>query len=119
MRRAIKPVAASSPPSVHDDATRLRDLLLRIQDDLHRRWQQALAQPHRDDDCLPPRQPVEDALVDVGRALERTERGRYGCCGGCARPIELERLIVHPAAERCWSCQQNAERATERGQAAH
>jgi len=119
MRRATKPVAAPPSTSVRDDAARLRDLLLRIQDDLHLQWQHALAQPCNDDDCLPPRQPVEDALVDVGRALERTERGRYGCCGGCARPIELERLIVHPAAERCWSCQQSAERATERGQPAH
>jgi RNA polymerase-binding transcription factor DksA len=48
------------------------------------------------------------------RALEAARRrladGTYGRCVACGRDIEIDRLIAHPAAERCLSCQDGHER---------
>ncbi|MEU0146723.1 TraR/DksA C4-type zinc finger protein [Streptomyces sp. NPDC006288] len=43
-------------------------------------------------------------LDEVGRALERLERGAYGCCEGCGEPIPPGRLEVRPAATTCVRC---------------
>lgn len=53
---------------------------------------------------------VEAELADVEDALRRLEEGRYGLCEVCGRPIEEERLAVLPAARRCLSDQERAER---------
>lgn len=44
------------------------------------------------------------AIVRIDAALERMERGTYGACATCQRPIELERLEDAPEAERCGRC---------------
>ena len=48
------------------------------------------------------------------RALDGARRrladGTYGSCITCGRDIEFDRLIAHPAAERCLSCQDRHER---------
>jgi RNA polymerase-binding transcription factor DksA len=58
---------------------------------------------------------VADALAGAQlRALEaargRLTDGTYGRCIACACDIELDRLIAHPAAARCLSCQLEHER---------
>jgi DnaK suppressor protein len=61
-------------------------------------------------------EPVRDLVVDtalevgerrtrereeIDDALQRIERGEYGLCEACGRPIELERLEVMPMARLC------------------
>ncbi|MBL8318790.1 MAG: TraR/DksA C4-type zinc finger protein [Burkholderiaceae bacterium] len=91
----------------------LKRLLRERQCALHREWALHVRHDIGDDDLLPARQHVEDALVQVTQALERAERGRYGLCVCCNRPIDFQRLLVHPAAARCWPCQQAAESGGE------
>jgi len=47
------------------------------------------------------------------RALEaargRLADGTFGWCVSCGRDIELDRLIAHPTAVRCLSCQRRHE----------
>lgn len=45
-------------------------------------------------------------LADVESALERMDRGDYGCCHLCRRPIARERLLIVPQARYCSRCQQ-------------
>jgi RNA polymerase-binding transcription factor DksA len=91
----------------------LRRLLRQRHGALEREWALHRCHDIADDDLLPARQHVEDALVQVSLALERVERGRYGVCICCGKPIDFQRLLVHPAAARCWPCQQDAEAASE------
>ena len=44
---------------------------------------------------------VEDELADVHRALVRLDRGIYGSCEACGRPIPDERLAARPASRFC------------------
>ncbi|MFD7442850.1 TraR/DksA family transcriptional regulator [Streptomyces sp. NPDC059909] len=48
-------------------------------------------------------------LADVEAALERMDRGRYGICPRCTRPIPLRRLKIVPQARYCARCQQLGE----------
>ncbi|MFE7665800.1 TraR/DksA family transcriptional regulator [Streptomyces celluloflavus] len=48
-------------------------------------------------------------LADVEAALERMDRGRYGNCHRCARPIPLDRLEIVPQARYCVRCHQARE----------
>jgi RNA polymerase-binding transcription factor DksA len=51
--------------------------------------------------------------ADYLRALEGARRrladGTFGTCVECGRDIDIDRLIAHPAAERCLECQQRVE----------
>jgi RNA polymerase-binding transcription factor DksA len=91
------------------DVARLRELLLRRRAELKDDWTRSLAQPHADHEVLPMRQHLEDALVEVGRALQRIDNGTFGTCVDCAAPIEWDRLLANPSVARCWACQQSAE----------
>jgi DnaK suppressor protein len=53
---------------------------------------------------------VEDELREVDLAVERLERGTYGTCQACGRPIGDERLEAMPAARFCIEDQAKAER---------
>lgn len=48
-------------------------------------------------------------LTEVSNAIDRVQTGRYGVCEICAKDIGYTRLLVHPAARRCLSCQQAVE----------
>jgi RNA polymerase-binding transcription factor DksA len=37
-------------------------------------------------------------------ALDRLERGTFGLCVGCDRPIEKRRIEADPLVERCAAC---------------
>lgn len=41
---------------------------------------------------------LEKQLADVKDALERIEKGTYGLCETCSKPIEKDRLEANPAA---------------------
>lgn len=49
-------------------------------------------------------------LAEVRAALRRLGDGSYGDCADCGNAIVLQRLMVHPAALRCATCQARHER---------
>jgi DnaK suppressor protein len=53
---------------------------------------------------------VDDELVEIEAAFQRLERGTYGTCQACGRPIGDERLEAMPAARFCVEDQAKAER---------
>jgi RNA polymerase-binding transcription factor DksA len=53
---------------------------------------------------------VEEELVEVEAAFDRLERGEYGRCQACGRPIGDERLEAMPATRFCVEDQAKAER---------
>jgi DnaK suppressor protein len=53
---------------------------------------------------------VEDELQEIEGAFQRLERGTYGTCQACGRPIGEERLEAMPAARFCIDDQAKAER---------
>jgi RNA polymerase-binding transcription factor DksA len=53
---------------------------------------------------------VEDELLEVETAFQRLERGTYGSCQACGRPIGDERLEAMPATRFCVEDQAKAER---------
>jgi RNA polymerase-binding transcription factor len=87
-----------------------RQLLNRSGDELRRQFERPVAA--RVNRARLPDSQLEAALVEIELACERLHDGRYGLCTQCSGPIEMERLIAHPAAARCWSCQQRSETPT-------
>ncbi len=53
---------------------------------------------------------VENMLHKVISALEKIERGTYGLCDACGRPIKKARLKALPFATLCLDCQDRLER---------
>jgi DnaK suppressor protein len=53
---------------------------------------------------------VDDELLEVEAAVQRLERGSYGTCQVCGRPIGDERLEAMPATRFCVEDQAKAER---------
>jgi DnaK suppressor protein len=53
---------------------------------------------------------VEDELREIEAAFQRLERGTYGTCLACGRPIGDERLEAMPATRFCVEDQAKAER---------
>ena len=53
---------------------------------------------------------VDDELLEVEAAVQRLERGTYGTCQACGRPIGDERLEAMPATRFCVEDQATAER---------
>lgn len=91
----------------------LLDLLRARRGALQREWALNGVAAFADDDLLPLREHVDEGLLQVGDALERARRGRYGLCTHCGKPIDFERLLAHPAASRCWPCELAAEARDE------
>jgi len=57
---------------------------------------------------------LERKLGDIDSALRSIEKGQYGTCERCGKPIEVERLEVKPDATLCLNCQQEVERLSRR-----
>jgi len=53
---------------------------------------------------------VESLLNQVLIALEKVDRGTYGICDACNRPIKKARLEALPFATLCLECQDRIER---------
>jgi RNA polymerase-binding transcription factor DksA len=47
---------------------------------------------------------LEKTLRDVKKALESIEKGNYGICKYCKKPIEEKRLLARPASSACIEC---------------
>ena len=56
------------------------------------------------------REQVDDELREIEAAFQRLERGTYGTCQACGRPIGDERLEAMPATRFCVEDQAKAER---------
>jgi RNA polymerase-binding protein DksA len=52
---------------------------------------------------------VESLLNQVVTALEKVDRGTYGICDVCSRPIKKARLNALPFATLCLDCQDRLE----------
>ena len=48
---------------------------------------------------------LEDNLVRINEALARLEKGTYGYCANCNKPIPLARLEAMPEATICIDCE--------------
>lgn len=54
---------------------------------------------------------IESAQLDeIEGALERLDKGRYGMCVDCGKPIPRKRLEILPFAKRCLACEGLRER---------
>ncbi len=42
---------------------------------------------------------LEDELIEIKAALERIEKGTFGICEKCGKPIEKDRLEANPSAK--------------------
>ncbi|MEZ4865301.1 MAG: TraR/DksA C4-type zinc finger protein [Caldilineaceae bacterium] len=58
---------------------------------------------------------LESKLQDIQAALRSIEKGNYGICARCGKPIEPGRLEVKPDATLCVTCQAEVERLSRRG----
>ena len=47
---------------------------------------------------------LEKSLEDITKALERIEKGTYGICKYCHKPINEKRLQARPMAGACINC---------------
>jgi DnaK suppressor protein len=56
------------------------------------------------------REQVDDELQEVEAAFQRLERGTYGTCQACGKPVGDERLEAMPATRFCVEDQAKAER---------
>lgn len=57
---------------------------------------------------------LERRLADISAALRAIDKGTYGICDRCGKPIELARLEVKPDATLCVTCQNEVERLAKR-----
>jgi len=47
---------------------------------------------------------MEKNLRDITKTLERIEKGDYGLCKYCGKPIEEKRLLARPVSSACVEC---------------
>ena len=52
---------------------------------------------------------LHHTLASVEKALQKMDKGAYGCCERCGEPIDPARLKALPYAEFCMTCQARAE----------
>jgi RNA polymerase-binding transcription factor DksA len=48
--------------------------------------------------------PEGHTLAEVNAALDRIDRGTFGVCDACSRPVSRARLDALPFARRCAAC---------------
>mgnify|MGYP001062513663 CR=1 FL=1 len=47
---------------------------------------------------------LEKSLEDIEKSLDRIEKGTYGTCKYCGKPINEKRLMARPTAGACITC---------------
>lgn len=57
-------------------------------------------------DSLSLQRKIEESLADVRGALTRIEKGTYGICRYCAKPIDERRLLARPESSSCVACKE-------------
>ncbi len=55
---------------------------------------------------------LENELRDVGKSLERLEKGDYGVCKYCKKQIDEKRLLARPTSGACVSCKKTLTQET-------
>ena len=73
---------------------------------------QAIASLEREDTSMHLQAEISE-LHEIQEALKRIDRGEYGSCENCGRPIGAPRLQALPFAILCLKCKQEEEAATE------
>lgn len=53
---------------------------------------------------------TRDLVAAIDLALRKIEKGTYGSCDSCGKPIKKERLERLPSATMCLECQAQLER---------
>ncbi|MEW6619268.1 MAG: TraR/DksA C4-type zinc finger protein [bacterium] len=53
---------------------------------------------------------LNNILYEINEALYRVEKGEYGICESCHRPINEERLQAMPYARLCIECKKRGEK---------
>lgn len=53
---------------------------------------------------IPVEEGLEKTLRDINQSLERIEKGNYGFCKYCKKPIEEKRLVARPTSSACVEC---------------
>jgi RNA polymerase-binding transcription factor DksA len=48
--------------------------------------------------------------VQIKKALQRINKGKYGICEDCGKMIDTDRLAIFPEATLCISCEKKRER---------
>ncbi|MCX7765303.1 MAG: TraR/DksA C4-type zinc finger protein [Candidatus Sumerlaeia bacterium] len=51
----------------------------------------------------------EEHLAQIIESLEKLDRGEYGLCESCGKPIDPERLMALPFTKLCLACKRNME----------
>jgi RNA polymerase-binding protein DksA len=54
-------------------------------------------------------------LKQLEEALDRMEKGTYGICNVCKKPIPLVRLEAVPTATKCFECKNEAKKLEQEG----
>jgi len=49
---------------------------------------------------------LEKMLKDINKALEKIQKGTYGICNYCHKPIPEERLLARPVSSACIECKE-------------
>jgi DnaK suppressor protein len=49
-------------------------------------------------------QTLESMMRDVKKSLERLDKGDYGICKYCKKPIDEKRLLARPTSSSCVEC---------------
>jgi len=57
---------------------------------------------------------LQERVIRLQRAQERSQYGRYGLCLACGNPMNPERLELVPDAELCMECHQKHVQTTLR-----
>ena len=47
---------------------------------------------------------LESTLKDITSALSKIEKGEYGICKYCQKPIDTKRLLIRPFSSACIDC---------------
>ncbi|MCL4487568.1 MAG: TraR/DksA C4-type zinc finger protein [Chloroflexi bacterium] len=116
--RTLPPPVEIEPRPFHMSALRsLEQERERLLDELRR--QEVLAQDHpttgnhmADDatevseqaKAMALRSHLEGMIKEIDRAIVRAQRGTYGVCESCGKPISEDRLKVVPSATQCIEC---------------
>lgn len=52
---------------------------------------------------------IQNARIEIRRALAKMRIGTYGVCEVCKKPIDLARLKAYPEATKCFECAKKIE----------
>ena len=77
---------------------------------------QAIASLEREDTSMHLQAEISE-LHEIQDAMKRIDRGDYGTCDACGKPIGAPRLAALPFATLCLKCKQEEEQATEGAEA--